>query len=322
MRARIAAAAAAAALVLVAPASAGFHRDARLGNNTEGATAITRGPNAGQVGLIDGYDVLAIPVDGLARAEPHKLLDVKSVGWSALASGIAYIPTERHPQAGRRSQLRDRRRRVAGRQRFLGHDDRDVDAPRYRPRSEHDRRVGLADAPLTAGPVPPRRFRRRAHGVPGGTVSMCPFDGTGVETYTRTGTLVGSLDFAAVAGVPVRRCSALTYLGSIDAYAVSLPGSANRQKVFLVSRGGTLLGIITAPALVGALSSPPDDPNSLRVEVAGDVLARYKATTQALVSTQVLGTGALVDPQGFIAGRAGSYALLDGNDSEFAVFSP
>lgn len=491
MTARIAAAAAAAALVVVAPAYAGLQRDARLGNNTEGATAITNGPNAGQVGVIDGWDVVAIPIDGKGR-DAHKLFDVKSVPWSAFASGIAYIPTERTYlfddqgdfstiQAVRddgtvlpartvtylpgfdtdtlfategmtylpngspwpdsfaraltltfdggvtlvpdieilaRDGTVEQEIEIPGLPQddaylsgvtYLGADtfavttanshlwrigvDGTVLGPAVTVRDANeieglasfaDGRVYTAD--YTAGKLlaldrdltrVPARDRHFEIGVgvsrsfdgfwdtstgtwvllgidrdqstivasvspaldsrqvlfhpagfvsgltasPGSTVSMCRFGATGVQTYTRGGTPVGFLNFATVPGMPVRRCSFLTYLGSIDAFAVKLPGFANRTKVFLVSRSGTLLGVISTPDTIGALSSPPENPNALLVW-EGDVLETYDATTQALVSTQILATTPLVFPFGFIAGPAGSYALLDGNNSEFAVFTP
>ena len=68
---------------------------ARIGNNTEGATLITGFPFAEQVALLDGYDVIAMPVEGRGRTVPQKLFDVKALHPIGNPSGIVYVPSER-----------------------------------------------------------------------------------------------------------------------------------------------------------------------------------------------------------------------------------
>src|SRR5438445_7252516 len=69
-----------AVLVAAAPAQgAAPTAHARIGNNTEGATLVTAGPFAEQVALLDGYDVLAVPVEGRGRTAPRKLFDLKDL---------------------------------------------------------------------------------------------------------------------------------------------------------------------------------------------------------------------------------------------------
>ena len=67
---------------------------ARIGNNTEGATVISAGPFTEQVALIDGYDVIAVPVNERWRA-PQRLLDLKALQPIGNLSGIVYVPSER-----------------------------------------------------------------------------------------------------------------------------------------------------------------------------------------------------------------------------------
>jgi hypothetical protein len=66
----------------------------RLGNNTEGATLITAGPFAGQVAVLDGYDVIAVRVTG-AAAGASKLFDIRALLPEGNPSGITYIPAAR-----------------------------------------------------------------------------------------------------------------------------------------------------------------------------------------------------------------------------------
>ncbi len=68
----------------------------RLGNNTEGATLVSNGPGEAQIALIDGYDVLVVPVGGRGKASAHKIFDVKAHQWAAFPSGIAYLAAERN----------------------------------------------------------------------------------------------------------------------------------------------------------------------------------------------------------------------------------
>jgi hypothetical protein len=67
----------------------------RVGNNTEGATLVTAGPFAEHVAVLDGYDVIAVPVEGRGRTNPQKMFDIKGLGIIGNASGIVYVPSER-----------------------------------------------------------------------------------------------------------------------------------------------------------------------------------------------------------------------------------
>ena len=63
---------------------------ARLGNQTEDITYITNGPLAGNVALIDGYDVF-----GIHRGQkPRTLFDVRELGIRVSPRGIVYMPSE------------------------------------------------------------------------------------------------------------------------------------------------------------------------------------------------------------------------------------
>jgi uncharacterized protein YjiK len=63
---------------------------ARLGNQTEDITYIPNGPLAGNVALIDGYDVF-----GIHRGQkPRTLFDVRELGIRISPRGIAYMPSE------------------------------------------------------------------------------------------------------------------------------------------------------------------------------------------------------------------------------------
>ena len=157
---------------------------------------------------------------------------------------------------------------------------------------------------------------------PGGTVATCPFSAPEVDVYSRAGLLVSTINFATVAGMPARRCQTLAYLPGLDAYAVKVTARANRAKIFVVSRSGILLRTITTGgASVFALSRPPGQSTTLDVwEAFAGLYATYDAANGSLLSTTPVDPTPLLEPGGFIAGPNGSYALLDGNASEMAVF--
>jgi hypothetical protein len=66
----------------------------RLGNNTEGITAIRSGPLEGNVALMDGLDVLALPEENEDEGA-RKLFNVLPLGVTAGPRGIAYIDSQR-----------------------------------------------------------------------------------------------------------------------------------------------------------------------------------------------------------------------------------
>jgi hypothetical protein len=88
-------AAAAACAVAATPAGATAAQQTRLGNNVEGAALITNGPRAGQVAVIDGYDLRAIAVAGTAHTQPQTIFDVRAIPWAAYPSGMAYLSPEK-----------------------------------------------------------------------------------------------------------------------------------------------------------------------------------------------------------------------------------
>ena len=157
---------------------------------------------------------------------------------------------------------------------------------------------------------------------PGGTVATCPFDAPGIGVYSRSGSLVSTIDFTTVVGMPARRCQTIAYLPSLDAYAVKVVRRANRQRVFVVSTSGVLLRTLVVPSPISALTSPPEASSTVGVwQPFIGTYETYDASTGALLSAASIGLAPLLQPAGFIAGPNGSYALLDGNDSEMAVFS-
>ena len=68
----------------------------RLGNNTEGITLVSNGPGETQIAMLDGYDVLVVPVGGRGKAPAHKIFDVKAHAWALFPSGIAYLTVEKN----------------------------------------------------------------------------------------------------------------------------------------------------------------------------------------------------------------------------------
>ncbi|MBI1756734.1 MAG: hypothetical protein HYR64_06470 [Fimbriimonas ginsengisoli] len=69
---------------------------ARLGNNTEDIETIRSGLYAGQIAIMDGYDVLGLPAMGHGHGGVHKLFDIsRLVGLTGGPRGIAYAESER-----------------------------------------------------------------------------------------------------------------------------------------------------------------------------------------------------------------------------------
>lgn len=66
----------------------------RLGNNTEGMTAIHAGPLKNYIVLMDGTDVLAFANSGLGDAPVQKLFSALGLGVNVGPRGIAYIDSE------------------------------------------------------------------------------------------------------------------------------------------------------------------------------------------------------------------------------------
>jgi hypothetical protein len=158
--------------------------------------------------------------------------------------------------------------------------------------------------------------------LPDGSAATCRFAGRRLDHYGRDGTLLSSLDLGTVGGgLPARRCTTLAYLPAIDGYALGLAGAANQNTVFLVSSAGVFLGSFSAQGPF-VLSAPPGGTGNV-VDVATiDWTVRTYDTTGTLVAQRSLATGNLVQPNGYAAGPGGSYALLDANDSELAIFTP
>jgi hypothetical protein len=66
----------------------------RLGNNTESITLITAGRHRGEIALIDGYDVLAVPIHP-AHGAPKRLFGIEPLNPTAFASGLVHVRSER-----------------------------------------------------------------------------------------------------------------------------------------------------------------------------------------------------------------------------------
>jgi len=75
----------------------------RLGNNTESLTLITGGPNGGRVAMIDGYDVVAVPIHP-AHGAPARLFGIEGLNPEAFASGLVYVRSERRFYFGLQAQ--------------------------------------------------------------------------------------------------------------------------------------------------------------------------------------------------------------------------
>jgi hypothetical protein len=76
----------------------------RLGNNTESLTLITGGPHGGSVAMIDGYDVIAVPIHP-AHAAPTKLFGIEKLRPDAFASGIVHVRSEGRFYFGLQAQV-------------------------------------------------------------------------------------------------------------------------------------------------------------------------------------------------------------------------
>ena len=174
------------------------------------------------------------------------------------------------------------------------------------------------DSKTTLFPVP--SFSLGLTELADGSFATCKFEHPEIDHYSRNGTFLGSIDLLA-AGLP-RRCTTLAYLPALDAYAVIL--RRNPSTVFIVSVGGTVLGSFPSAAPVAALSRAPDGPGDevLAWEPATSTLETFHAPDGALISRRVLDVGPIVAPFGFAAGPGGTWAILDANDSEVAVFGP
>lgn len=154
-----------------------------------------------------------------------------------------------------------------------------------------------------------------------GSFAVCKYAYPAILHYSRSGVLLGRIDLVA-AGLPPRRCTTLAYLPALDAYAVRL--ARRPVNVFVVSASGTFLGSFTTSAPIAAVATAPDGPGDevLVWEPATSTLERFHAPDGALLSQRVLDVGPIIAPFGFAAGPGGTYAILDANDSEVAVFSP
>lgn len=176
------------------------------------------------------------------------------------------------------------------------------------------------DSKTSLFPIPAFHFTAGLTELTDGSFAVCKFGRPEIDRYSRSGTFLASIDLLA-AGLP-RRCTTLAYLPALDAYAVIL--RRNPSTVFVVSSGGTVLGSFAAAMPVAALSTAPDGPGNevLAWEPATSTLERFHAPDGALLGQRVLDVGPIAAPFGFAAGPGGTYAILDANDSEVAVFGP
>jgi hypothetical protein len=76
----------------------------RLGNNTESLTLIAGGPHGGSVAMIDGYDVIAVPIHP-AHGSPTRLFGIEKLKPDAFASGIVHVRSERRFYFGLQGQV-------------------------------------------------------------------------------------------------------------------------------------------------------------------------------------------------------------------------
>lgn len=81
------------ASALACQAQAVSHR-ARLGNNTEDITFITSGAFANHVAILDGYEVLGVPLDGCSPCITGHLFDLRGLGINVGPRGITFIDSE------------------------------------------------------------------------------------------------------------------------------------------------------------------------------------------------------------------------------------
>jgi hypothetical protein len=158
--------------------------------------------------------------------------------------------------------------------------------------------------------------------LPDGSFSLCNVEQPSIDHYSRAGVLLGSINLPA-AGL-TRVCNTLAYLPSLNAYALRERRQSLARIVYLVSSGGSLMGSFTAPELFANLAKAPDGPGDevLLWEPFSSRVETYREPAGTLVAQRTIDTGPIAAPFSFAAGPAGSYAILDGNDSEVATFSP
>lgn len=65
----------------------------RLGNSTEDIATITSGPLSQNIAIVDGYDVLIVPLSAKATGS-RKLFDIFRLGIKTAPRGMAYLPSE------------------------------------------------------------------------------------------------------------------------------------------------------------------------------------------------------------------------------------
>src|SRR5262249_16668425 len=68
---------------------------ARLANDAEDAEYIRSGIYAGQIAVVDGFDVYGFPALGHGHGGIHKLFSLKNVPLTGGPRGIAYVESER-----------------------------------------------------------------------------------------------------------------------------------------------------------------------------------------------------------------------------------
>src|SRR4051812_30358254 len=67
---------------------------ARLGNNVEDVTYVTKGALANHVVTLDGYEVYGLPASGNGNAPFKKLFDLRSLPINIGPRGLAYVESE------------------------------------------------------------------------------------------------------------------------------------------------------------------------------------------------------------------------------------
>lgn len=177
--------------------------------------------------------------------------------------------------------------------------------------------------PGDAGIFPPP-FLFMSEG-PDHTISTCLEAAPFVQNFTYDGTPADSLDLTTVDGLPVRRCRHVAYLPTLDAYALRLRRPDLATNIYMVSRSGTLLHTIATPlSFIGSLSVDPDAPGEVLAFSLepGEPVLRYDGATGALLESFHPDTGDLRAPGVYAAGPGDTYAMLDPNNSELAVFGP
>lgn len=154
------------------------------------------------------------------------------------------------------------------------------------------------------------------------TFAMCGLPFRGIEIYSRAGELVSTVPFSPTSGVPRQRCTAITYLSAIDAYAVRLLPSTFARSIFLVSRTGELLNRLDLSFPVFSLSTPPDGAGDRILVWTAPATVTELDLSGAVLSTFNAPTAGLRFPGGFAAGPGGSFALFDPFESGVAIERP